>query len=57
MAKIKINKIRLSSGMSDTQRIYELEKNLYSLECELEHILTNLSDENMNVSRSGEAEK
>jgi len=47
MAKVKINKVRLSPSMSDSEKISELEKNLFSLECTLEHILSNLSEENM----------
>ena len=47
MAKVKIDKIRLSPSMNDSDKIRELEKNLLSLQNNLEHILTNLSDENM----------
>ena len=48
MAKVNIYKIRLSPSMSDAQKIAELERNLFLLETTLEHILTNLSSENMN---------
>ena len=47
MAKVKIDKIRLSPSMSDAEKIAELERNLCLLENTLEHILTNLSAENM----------
>ncbi len=52
MAKVNINKIRLSPSMSDSEKIAELEKNLLLLENTLEHILTNLAHDNMS-SRSG----
>lgn len=52
MAKIKISKIRLSPGMSDSQKIYELEKNLYTLECALERVLADLSGEGMSSYKS-----
>ena len=47
MAKVRIDKIKLSPSMSDSQKILELEKNLLALESNLEHILANLSEENM----------
>ena len=53
MAKVKIDKIRLSPSMSDREKIQELEKNLFILENTLEHILTNLADENMNSKSHG----
>ena len=53
MAKVKIDKIRLSPSMSDSQKIAELEKNLFLLENTLEHILTNLSSDNMASGSSG----
>lgn len=49
MAKVKIDKIRLSPSMSDSEKIVELERNLLSLQNTLEHILTNLSAENMSA--------
>ncbi len=53
MARVKIDKIRLSPLMSDSERIAELEKNLFLLENTLEHILTNIADDNMSVKSSG----
>ncbi len=53
MAKVKIDKIRLSPSMSDSEKIYELEKNLFSLENTLEHILTNIANENMSSKSQG----
>lgn len=53
MAKVKIDKIRLSPSMSDREKIAELEKNLFSLENTLEHILTNLADDNMSSKSNG----
>ncbi len=47
MARVKINKIHLSPSMSDSEKIDALERNLRGLEDTLEHILTNLSSENM----------
>ncbi len=53
MAKVKIDKIRLSPSMSDSEKIAELEKNLFLLENTLEHILTNIADDNMSAKYNG----
>ncbi len=53
MARVKIDKIRLSPSMSDRERIAELEKNLLLLENTLEHILTNIAEDNMNSRSQG----
>lgn len=53
MAKVKIDKIRLSPSMSESEKISELEKNLFLLENTLEHILTNLADDNMSSRQGG----
>lgn len=50
MAKIRIDKIKLSPSMSEREKIEALEKNLFMLECTLEHVLSNLSGENMSAS-------
>ena len=53
MARVKIDKIRLSPSMSDKEKIAELEKNLFLLENTLEHILTNIANDNMSVKQNG----
>ncbi len=53
MARVKIDKIRLSPSISDHERIVELEKNLFLLENTLEHILTNIAEDNMNSKSQG----
>ncbi len=46
MAKVNIDKIRLSHRMSNEEKIDALEKHILALESNLEYILTHLSNEN-----------
>ena len=46
MAKVIIDKIKLSRKMSNEEKIDMLEKHILSLEGNLEYILTHLSSEN-----------
>lgn len=50
MAKIRIDKMPVNAGMKDREMLLAMGRWMSQLVHDLEHILTNLSEENMNPS-------
>lgn len=53
MAKIRLEKMRIPLGIPEERKLEYIEEYINNLESELEYILTNISDENMNISDFG----